>query len=258
MPVLVYQDYRHNHGALFASLCAHFGADGVRYCDAADIENGVLGRDDIRLFVMPGGADLFYCEKLNGAANAAIRDFVLNKGGTYLGICAGAYYGCAAIEWAADDPGNRIAGPRELAFYSGTAIGPVYAFIEDGDVTKNWDHAALLSFSESVSKEKAVFLYSGGSLFTEPQRPEEQVIARYDTLPGRPPAIVECRAGKGKAILSGVHPEYSAALYRRTMYAHLSASPARQENVATQLEADGITSGEIWKNLLDRAAGDNA
>lgn len=75
------------------------------------------------LLVMPGGADLPYCKHLNGTGNAHIRDFVAT-GGSYLGICAGAYYACARIEF---EPGGtmEVVGDRELRFFPGAARGAV-------------------------------------------------------------------------------------------------------------------------------------
>ena len=85
---------------------------------------------------MPGGADVPYCQALDGHGNKLIRgmqliqcqysrsrfekqltqgknwavvsaDFV-EAGGAYLGLCAGAYYACARIEF---ELGTRYALP---------------------------------------------------------------------------------------------------------------------------------------------------
>src|SRR6185295_82858 len=119
MQVLVYQDYVHNNGALFRALGKHFGQQNIGFADAGDVHDGILD-DKVRLFVMPGGADLFYAEKLNGAGNKAIRRWT-EKGGAYLGICAGAYYGCHSLGWA-EGTQQEISGPRELGFFPGRAI----------------------------------------------------------------------------------------------------------------------------------------
>ena len=54
--------------------------------------------DDTFLFVIPGGKDKPYFELLKGKGNRRIMNFVKN-GGSYLGICAGAYYGAERIEF---------------------------------------------------------------------------------------------------------------------------------------------------------------
>ncbi|KIZ05719.1 biotin--protein ligase [Monoraphidium neglectum] len=77
----------------------------------------------VALLVMPGGADLPYCKHLNGAGNALIRDYV-SGGGSYLGICAGAYYACARVEFEAGSA-MEVIGERELCFFPGVARGAV-------------------------------------------------------------------------------------------------------------------------------------
>jgi len=94
---------------------------------------GILGADALlaggwaqrcALLVMPGGADLPYCRRLAGRGNALISEFVASGGG-YLGLCAGGYYGAARVDF---EPGGplAVAGPRELAFFGGTARGAAF------------------------------------------------------------------------------------------------------------------------------------
>ena len=54
-----------------------------------------------------------------------IKDYVTG-GGSYLGICAGAYYGASYIEF---NKGGEleVIGARELEFFDGKAIGPAIA-----------------------------------------------------------------------------------------------------------------------------------
>ena len=86
------------------------------------------------MLVMPGGADLPYCRQLNGPGNELIRGAqpccwlnmpsdvgkqsqilthstmsaaYVEDGGSYLGLCAGAYYACSYVEF---DLGTRCAG----------------------------------------------------------------------------------------------------------------------------------------------------
>ena len=77
-----------------------------------------------RLLVMPGGADLPYCERLNGRGNAVIDKFVRN-GGSYLGLCAGAYYACRFVEFEVGSS-MEVKGSRELGFYPGIGRGCMY------------------------------------------------------------------------------------------------------------------------------------
>ncbi len=154
---------------------------------AEEIINGALDQR-ISLFIMPGGRDRPYHAALKGAGNAQIRKFV-EEGGTYLGICAGAYYGCQHIEFE-KGRSEEICEERELSFFSGTAIGPAFGrgVFQVKIGTDLYGH------------------YHDGCLFAG-DFSEVQILARYLELPGQPPAIIECSVGKGKAILSGVHIE---------------------------------------------------
>ncbi len=88
MKVLIYQDYIHNNYVLFRALQDYFGAEYVvDFVDAHDIiEKGILQKESVKALVVPGGADLYYVEKLNGEGNRLIREYV-EAGGIYLGIC---------------------------------------------------------------------------------------------------------------------------------------------------------------------------
>lgn len=200
--VYVYQDNIHPKETLMNRLTTTFGQEAVAFCSAEDIINGCL-TSDITLFVMPGGADLAYCEKLNGTGNSAIRSYV-EQGGTYLGICAGAYYACRRIEWAKEDPVYSICQDRELGLFKGTAIGPIYDWLEDGDITRSWDNVALLETGKGTSSA----LYSAGPIFIPDADSNHTVLASYKTLVNTPAALVTIPVGKGRALLSSCHIEF--------------------------------------------------
>lgn len=242
MTVFVYQDYVHNNGILFHRLSEYFGIGNISFCDADDILTGTL--EKAALLVIPGGADLYYCEKLNGAGSKTIRSFVEN-GGTYFGICAGAYFACSEIEWAKNEK-EPICGPRELAFFKGKATGPIYDFIEDANIEKSWMAAAKINAENTTCS----VLYEAGPVFEDNGNAE--VIARYSDLPGQPPAIIECTAGKGKAILCSPHLENNYSATTKKLYKHRNASHTWEQNVVEVLKPYDAQINQIWTNLLDR------
>jgi glutamine amidotransferase-like uncharacterized protein len=158
--------------------------------------------DALSVFVMPGGADLPYCAKLNGERNERLRRWV-EGGGVYLGLCAGGYYGCSSIIFHGD--GSEIVGDRELGFLQGTAIGSIKELAPLYDFTIK---SAAVAHLVSDEGESAAF-YNGGSFFKIRKDTNAKVLARYRDVTGNPPAIVETRVSAGKAILCGVHPEVS-------------------------------------------------
>ena len=203
-PIFIYQDYVHNTGGLWKALTALYGVDAVRYVDADDIRAGALD-SSARAFFMPGGASRYVAAKLGEKGNARIRDYVA-AGGVYVGICAGAYYGCSKIEWARGRP-DAIAARHGLGFYKGTAVGPVPG----------------LNVAEIVDVDGSPALYWGGPLF-EPEVDAKsggetaETVARYTGLPGKPAAAVQGRFGAGRYLLISPHLEIDAAQLERIRF----------------------------------------
>jgi len=171
-----------------------------------EIIEGKLDRTD--LLVLPGGRDLPYLKKLAGKGNENILSF-LHQGGSYLGICAGAYYGTAEIEF---EKGGclEVLGDRELKFFSGKAIGPVYG---KGRFLYNSQRGARAASIQFLDNPSPVYCYfNGGCYFADVKQAQNtKVLASYSDIACNPAAIIECSIGKGVAILSGVHFEYSAS-----------------------------------------------
>lgn len=149
--------------------------------------------------VFLGGRDLPYHEKLRGKGCQKIRSYVEN-GGSYLGICAGAYFAASEIVFEKGTP-LEVHQKRELCFFSKRAIGAVYSdppFSYEGQTSAT---AALVSFD----KETLFVYYNGGCTFSDLS--DEKVWGRYQEIPNQPPALIECPVGLGRAVLSGVHFE---------------------------------------------------
>lgn len=248
MKILIYQDYIHNNGALYRALCRQFGLDNVHFADAADIAGGALG--NTKLLVMPGGADLYYAEKLNGAGNAAIRAYVEN-GGVYLGICAGAYYACREIEWAMGTA-QEISGPRELSFFPGKAAGPIKEFIEDGNAEKSYHGAPEIIYDDGAYQMEAHVHYAGGPAFIPTEKDGFTVLARYSSGEN---AIVECPVGAGKAILCSPHLEKAYEDVMRSLYKNKNPSYSWEKKTAEQLRSSETQARRLWAQILLRCVG---
>ncbi len=179
---------------------AYFGAESVVLCDASDVLSGYIFRAN-DIFIMPGGADIPYGAALNGTGNQQIRDFV-TQGGTYLGLCAGAYYGSRAIAYH-QGRSDEICEPRELAFIDALAYGslPAIAGYYDATLaTACW--TTLIDDKGNLCQS----FYNGGCAF-ELNDEDARILARYTDLPGQPAAIIEKSVGAGRVLLSGVHCE---------------------------------------------------
>jgi len=166
------------------------------------------------LLVIPGGRDVYYHACLDGIGTEKIRRFVEN-GGSYLGICAGAYFACNSIEF---EKGSalEVCGERSLSFFPGVAQGPAY-----GKNRYSYDGLQGLEAANISWKNEAFHAYfNGGCHFVKADQYDHvKVLSSYLDLCDNPAAVISCKVGHGMAILTGVHLEYNTtALHRQNPY----------------------------------------
>lgn len=168
--------------------------------------------------VFPGGADQGYCNTLNGEGNRRIRQFV-ERGGKYIGFCAGGYYGSSRCEFEVGDKLMEVIGDRELRFFPGVARGCAFpGFVYHSE---KGARAADLKVDKTVISAGTVpnvfkSYYNGGCVFVDAPKFKNQgveVLASYtepiavDSGEGSA-AVVYCKVGQGAALLTGPHPEF--------------------------------------------------
>ncbi len=241
-----------------------------------DSNNTILGqwKKDAALFIMPGGTDLGYVKKLQGAGNSMIKDYV-NGGGSYLGICAGAYYGASYIEF--DKGGNfEVVGPRELQFFDGKAIGPAIAQYSYENTSGARAAQIELKMPDNELNGEIISIYfNGGPYFiakrdnyfithaatinnqykkeyseniSDLERGKEEndsrFIGYYRGTDYFLPAIVQIDYGQGSVILSGVHLEYN--------YRKLDSSDQHLAKVTEQLSLDDSSRFALLKLVCNQ------
>ena len=216
--------------------------------------------------VFPGGADRFYANELAGAGERHLHEYVELDGGVYVGFCAGAYYGCTRVRFDIGGP-LEVDEPRALRFFSGDGQGPVYAGFDYASergaraARVTTAMAAAVAVTERDKDQHLNVYFNGGCCFVGGNRkaePEvrmniqETACAWYDTRCGdngggegegstgddvKKVAVVRCSVGRGKVVLSGVHPEFMphhmiAAAHAEgrcvTWYQKLAADDARR------------------------------
>lgn len=171
------------------------------------------------LLVFPGGADLGYCRTLNGEGNRRISRYV-NAGGSYLGFCAGGYYGSARCEFELDDPKMAVEGERELAFFPGVCRGLAFEGFKYASEAGaraaqiRIEKEAFESVDEGVAETFKSY-YNGGGVFVDAKKLESrgvQILASYtedlhvESGEGQA-AVVYRKVGEGHAVVTGPHPE---------------------------------------------------
>lgn len=178
----------------------------VEFIDAS----GIIHSDWVHAtaLIIPGGADLFYCAKLNGPGNNRIRSYV-EQGGTYVGVCAGAYYASSVCDFHRGDE-SEVLGARELALYPGVAVGPTLASYDVA--SESGARCAEIQWQDGLIHK---VYFNGGCHFPHAHENakilgfylnKQRRILEYGSKPL--PAIIQCCVGGGQALLSGVHVEY--------------------------------------------------
>lgn len=156
---------------------------------------------ETNLFIIPGGRDIPYDRKLKGKGTAKIRKFV-EEGGSFLGICAGAYFASKEVIFEKDTP-LEVHETRDLKFFPGSAIGTLYLPKTFAYDSEKGAHASEISHGE----ESLYVYYNGGCTFYQAEMfPTVTILSRYQDSDNQP-AIIHCKVGKGNALLSGVHFE---------------------------------------------------
>lgn len=195
------------------------------------------------LLVIPGGADIPYTKALNGTGNQKIRAYVEN-GGAFLGICAGSYYAGQFVDFA---KGTSIVvqGARELAFFPGIVRGPMFGPYDY--MSESSAKSCEIRWIDTLGFQKDTIFtvyYNGGGYFVDAATKNQvTVLATYD-LNEEFAAIIECRVGRGKAILSGVHFEYDPNL--------LEADNAYLKQIIPALKTGNAQRLQLVKHILER------
>lgn len=203
------------------------------------------------LLVIPGGRDLPYVSSLQPGATDRIRRYV-RQGGSLLGICAGAYFASARVEW---EVGTRleVVGDRALGFFPGTSRGCAYpGFVYESEAGARLVDVTLSKKDGGEEKTARGLYWNGGGYFDGAEGMQSQgvrVLAWYSAdaegAGAGKPAAVLCDVGEGRAILWGPHIEFPLNRQPALSAALPVGAATRSENLIAELE------GERWDLLTE-------
>lgn len=176
---------------------------------------------NVKLLILPGGKDLPYVEKITDDSIASIQTFI-KGGGSFLGLCAGAYFSCSYVEFE-KGTSMEVCGSRKLKLFEGIGRGSVYpGFVYE---STSGSRMAPLILSESIpsttsSNTPSVIsaYYDGGGEFIPYKHfTDFETLACYKDYPNKL-AIVSRYIASGKVVLSFVHPEMNVRYLDRNNY----------------------------------------
>lgn len=167
-----------------------------------DLILGELATEDPTLLIMPGGESWVYLEDLGAEGAQNIRNYVA-AGGSYLGICAGAFYATSHREGGAATGPYGI-GLLEGTAYDGTALeAPGYI---EGVMEFLWELGNPLV--NGLGRKVRMLLYGGPAFrFSEEEAQKKQIEVVLRFSESNDPAMIRFNYGKGRVFLSAPHVE---------------------------------------------------
>lgn len=168
-----------------------------------EIGFSVVNNKDLRslykAIFMPGGYAYYYTTAINASGNQHIRDLI-NSGGSYIGICAGAYYAADKVVW------DGVMYDYPLKLFKGTAQGAIDAIIP-------WDGYKMTGIDINpanpvnvVQPSSYTMVYYGGPFLLPDGSQQIETLATYQSYNGEKAAI-NFEYGNGRVLLIGPHPE---------------------------------------------------
>lgn len=160
--------------------------------------------DKRTLLVFPGGRCGDWDQQISEGCINKIRDFVM-RGGNVFAVCAGGYFCSQFVDYQTE--GVKILKKRPLAFFPGTAKGPI--------LESHTPNIQACRIRWEADQSEGYVLMNGGCCFIPNpgmHQNEYVVLARYlDQPPEQSIAVVKCKVGKGTVILSGPHFEFNGS-----------------------------------------------
>ena len=162
-----------------------------------------------RLLIMPGGRDLAFLSSLENDGIQKIKSYV-ESGGKYLGICGGAYLACKSIQFELGRKDYQVVGDRPLKFCQAEAVGSVAeGFIYNTELGTR--------AMEIYSSQDRLNVYVNGGPYFEFNDIDSNADILYRYQLNQKPCIVDCKVGKGQAILSGCHFEVASEFIKSSI-----------------------------------------
>ena len=206
------------------AFLARFAARSPQYelvlLDRSDMRPEVLEKLDV--FVSPGGGSAKQLKSMGEAGRKALKEYI-EKGGNYLGFCAGCYNTLSRkdrlellpFDWLPNASGKTAVLPVDVNKRGGEVLG-----IKEGRYYARYSGGPVMRKGKETGKGRgealAVFKNSIG-------KPDRAPASFLDT-----PAMIFGNYGKGKVLGVSFHPEYleiSSVLTAGCFYALTGVKP---------------------------------
>jgi len=235
-------------GDIISRLRESFTSCSVAAVDTNNFFASLNAKSTI-MAVLPGivGETSYYHQLIGDAGMAKIKDFV-ERGGILLTACAGSYYITEQTKYAPPwGPEKSRSNPRAL--FNGLALGPIPGSAFVPNKTTQFEDITLVPVlyegADGNWLTTEIAYGNGPALYNYPEDKNTTILAHYETVLGRPPAIVWKKMGAGAILWLGALPYIgpqvlgpNATTLQKTMVARLTT------------HEDGRK--DLWNNITAR------
>lgn len=181
------------------------------------ISNNLDYLDQYSMICIPGGIGSKFINKLK-LRRDDIHNFILN-GGTYFGICCGAYLACNNIHFDdfskkglnlinVDSYGPLFQDPLESKFNINNPKNIKIKSIYDISIKKNYDGYLHGGGYFNLNQENLINDFNQRYIYKTIKKYNNNKIILESIYDNGSPAIISKRIGNGYLILSHIHPEH--------------------------------------------------
>jgi glutamine amidotransferase-like uncharacterized protein len=158
------------------------------------------GLDDFRILCVPGGNMHQYAQDISSKGMENIEAFI-RDGGSYIGICGGAYFASEKVIWQGDQLPMKF-----LGVFLGTAEGPIHEIVPYPDY--NMCKVNIMDSMHPITQSEpnsTWMLYYWGPVLLPNEDANVTILGKYDDVDQ--PAMLAFDYGLGRVFLVGTHPE---------------------------------------------------
>jgi glutamine amidotransferase-like uncharacterized protein len=170
----------------------------VEKVDADFINRSGLG--GFTMLVVPGGDMYQYSQDLSSTGKASIRNFI-RSGGSYMGICGGAYFAAEKVIWR-----GQLLPMQALGLFPGTAEGPINEIVPYPDYGMAELEIDDRNHPITQGRPNPLWiLYYWGPALSPDSKGGVAILARSKV--GDKPMMVALNYGVGRVFLIATHAE---------------------------------------------------
>lgn len=261
--ILVYSEPPAEIGVLLPALHDTFGHQKdieIKQVYLPDILQGDILRDGNSVLALAGAPDgNGYREQFGGQGFQNIQNAIEHHNLNMLGVCCFAYLACPDYDFQRPQEAREY-HKSEISLIKARATGPIE---ELKDPNKAWGNgqwhnheiADISFFDRNGVPQNAAIGYTLGPRLILDDESEHTIMARFEKVTERPPAVIATELGTGKLVLSAVSIDTRGETLRHQIMPinqHFQDALTFAETLAAREAGRDLLWDQVWDYLLER------